>query len=623
MRKKIRWNIISFMLAMILAVMCGVMTYYNVCEPIDMMITDMLFSQIDSEIEDVPIRIIAVDEQTISELGEFDTWSRSVSAELVRTLMSGEEQPIVIGLDMLYEKEMDEEGDLAFVEACRNAGNICLVVRSQNVRGGKTPEKNSEEDDAETKESREEKELIYPYEALRAVVQTGIGDNFIASPGDTVRELTLSIQQEGSKMESFSALLYQAYQIHAGRESQLDEWSRGQQLRFNYSRSAGEYETYSLIDVLEGRVDVSRFANTIVIVGDYTTNSQYAAVPQVQGKQMADAALQANIVEAMLSMKLIKQFPDIMMAVLYGGFIFMCYYVVFLMKRKKGLLITFFVILIHFQLVIWLRNQYYIPFIPLWLFTLWAMFGGLLIVYIREKRNRAQLVRALETYVEPQLVEQILENPSFDPKLGGEKRDIAVLFVDIRGFTSLSEALLPEQIVSILNEYLELIARAVIKNDGTLDKFIGDAAMAFYNAPADLPDYELRAVRTAIDILDGAGALNEHCKEKYGKEVAFGIGIHCGSAVVGNIGCECRMDYTAVGDTVNTASRLEANAKAGQILISADLYERLIDVLEAEFIGELKLKGKSRAIAAYEVKKLLEGGEQNENVLHSENGSVG
>ena len=139
--------------------------------------------------------------------------------------------------------------------------------------------------------------------------------------------------------------------------------------------------------------------------------------------------------------------------------------------------------------------------------------------------------------------------------VGVESKDIAVLFVDIRGFTSLSESLPPEQIVEILNAYLELVAQAVAKHQGTLDKFIGDAAMAVFNSPTDLDDYEFRAVCAALELRSNAYVLNEKCKKEYGKQVSFGIGIQCGQAVIGNIGCDMRMDFTAIGDTVNTASR--------------------------------------------------------------------
>lgn len=185
--------------------------------------------------------------------------------------------------------------------------------------------------------------------------------------------------------------------------------------------------------------------------------------------------------------------------------------------------------------------------------------------------------------------------------LGGENRHIAVLFVDIRGFTPMSESLQPEQVVEILNEYLTLTTTSIFKNGGTLDKFIGDATMAVFNAPFDLDDYIYRAVCTALDIAAGSDELEKKLMQRFGKSVSFGIGVNCGPAVVGNIGCDFRMDYTAIGDTVNTAARLESNAKRGQILISSEVYEAVKDRIEATRIGVIPLKGKKDGALVYEV----------------------
>ena len=176
-----------------------------------------------------------------------------------------------------------------------------------------------------------------------------------------------------------------------------------------------------------------------------------------------------------------------------------------------------------------------------------------------------------------------------------------MLFVDIRGFTKLSEELAPEQVVEMLNEYLSLTTESIFANGGTLDKFIGDATMAVFNAPMDLPDYKEKAVRAALDIVRGAEKINERIKEKIGREVAFGVGVHCGTAVVGNIGCETRMDYTAIGDTVNTASRLEGKALGGQVVISEALYRSLETKLITEPLGAMELKGKAEPLQVYSV----------------------
>lgn len=170
----------------------------------------------------------------------------------------------------------------------------------------------------------------------------------------------------------------------------------------------------------------------------------------------------------------------------------------------------------------------------------------------------------------------------------------------------MSEALEPTQVVDVLNTYLNLTNDCIMNNEGTLDKFIGDATMAIFNAPLPLEDYVYKAVKCAWEMTQRAEEIGKELREKYSREVSFGIGVHCGKAVVGNIGTKMRMDYTAIGDTVNTTARLESNAKAGEILISKEVYERLKDRIEVTSYGtSIKLKGKSEGFEVYRVDKLL------------------
>ena len=180
-------------------------------------------------------------------------------------------------------------------------------------------------------------------------------------------------------------------------------------------------------------------------------------------------------------------------------------------------------------------------------------------------------------------------------------RNVAVLFVDIRGFTPLSESMEPEQVVDILNGYLELTTASIFRHGGTLDKFIGDATMAVFNAPFDTDDYIYKAVLAAWDIVQGGNRIEKEYLARYGKHVGFGVGINCGPAVVGNIGCDFRMDYTAIGDTVNTAARLEANAPRGTVYISEYVYERVKNRIQVEEVGEIPLKGKSKGVFVYSI----------------------
>ena len=217
------------------------------------------------------------------------------------------------------------------------------------------------------------------------------------------------------------------------------------------------------------------------------------------------------------------------------------------------------------------------------------------------------MLSSFKQYVDAKVVDELSKDDQFQIRLGGEKRTVAVLFVDIRGFTPLSESLMPEQVVKILNEYLALTTASILQNNGMLDKFIGDATMAVFNAPLDLDDYVFRAVQTALDMRKGAEKLAQNLQEQFGKTVSFGIGVNCGEAVVGNIGCEFRMDYTAIGDTVNTAARLESRAKPGEILISQAVYDTVKDRILAEEVGPMELKGKSNTVMVYRVLDVKEG----------------
>ena len=193
------------------------------------------------------------------------------------------------------------------------------------------------------------------------------------------------------------------------------------------------------------------------------------------------------------------------------------------------------------------------------------------------------------------------------------------MFIDIRGFTTLSEALEPGQIVEILNRYLDITSSEILAVGGTLDKFIGDATMAVFNSPFDLDDYEYKAVLAANNIRKRAKELEDECMRLYNKTVRFGIGVNVGEAVVGNIGSQKRMDFTAIGDTVNTASRLEGKALGGEIVISKALKERLDSRVITEFKDNLQLKGKADFVEAYRVIDVFDEPVSNEEIKDDNN----
>ncbi|HMZ07585.1 MAG TPA: adenylate/guanylate cyclase domain-containing protein [Anaerolineales bacterium] len=215
---------------------------------------------------------------------------------------------------------------------------------------------------------------------------------------------------------------------------------------------------------------------------------------------------------------------------------------------------------------------------------------------LTERKKLEAQRRLFERMVSPAVIEQLDPNSL---QLGGKRTEITAIFADIRGFTSYSETLAPEKLVRVLNLYLAAMAEAVLAQEGTIDKFMGDAIMAWFNAPVPQPDHTLRAVKTALAIRESVERLYKELPKE--SHLSFGAGIHFGDAVLGLIGTEKRLEYTAISDTVNTAKRLQENSTKNQILLSKDAYERVQKEVDARPVAEISVKGKAKPVEVYEV----------------------
>ncbi len=217
-------------------------------------------------------------------------------------------------------------------------------------------------------------------------------------------------------------------------------------------------------------------------------------------------------------------------------------------------------------------------------------------------RKTQDLVRqTFERFVSPSVVERLLMDPT-QVKLGGVLQEVTVLFADLEGFTSISERTEPEKLLSILNLYHSLIVSFIQKHVGTVDKFIGDGVMALYNTPLPQADHALRAIRTALDIRAALPVFYQQFEDEYRMKINFGI--HSGMAVVGNVGTQNLMNFTAVGDTVNVAARLQEMSANGQILISDAVYRLCSAPLKLNPIGYQTVKGRMEPALVYEVLEL-------------------
>lgn len=632
------YNIISLVIALVLGVSAALLSYSRFLYEADEMFTNFVYLYTPFEKADSRITIISIDDDTISKYGEYDDWSRQVLADAVNAL--NENNASIIGLDVDLSGIKDTEGDEALVEACKNAGNVVAIATADfdsadhdntadKAQSSTSPSDaaNNEPDNAsadKNSDSSQNNDLIlskpadssidwsdhkamsisFPYHELEDVVTTGISNAMQQSPDGIVRTAALSISYNDSDISSFASTIYMKYQDSLGQDYNMPNLSDDELFGFNRINNAQSYQIISLSDLLAGNADSSLIDGHITIIGalQIPDESMYYYQYLKSDYAQQEVLTETSIVQTLLNNKSVTDVPRLAMALL-AGFITALFSVI-LRKKKKlwHIILQFLCIAVGIFIAMninhmGLRVLLLVPMIFCVLAIIINLFFNL--IYANFEKRRMELT--LKMYVDSQVVDQISDFTPMELSSVSARKNIAVLFVDIRGFTSMSESLEPEQVVSILNEYFSVIYSSIIAWNGTLDKFIGDAAMAVFNAPNDVEDYVFNAVCAADDIQKNFEPLREKFMSEYGKEVHLGIGINSGTAIVGNIGCMGRFDYTAIGDTVNTASRLESKALPGQILISETVYAEVESRVSVDRVGALSLKGKAKAVETYQI----------------------
>lgn len=554
---------------------------------------------------DPSISVIGIDEKTLDALGPFSTWSREKVAELIELMCSDELfAPAVIGIDIGYYGLTGAEADDRLADAMRraNEAGTRVVLISLPTFSNVLTETESGKRVVENKVTLYEQ----PYEALRE--HAAVGHSYVLFDSDgVVRRSLQSVTVDGSVVNSFSYEVARAFKpdIAPPRTDAGGQWYipfTGRPYDYYGTKGAGS----SFVDVLTGAFPYQAFAGGVALIGPYAAGMGDAYFTSTsQSEQMHGVEIHANIVQALLEGR-----QKLALNNAYTLLITLAALIIALVCCERlDARISAPVIAVCSALCVlggvWLYNAGYVASFFYAAAGQWlAYISHTVIGYFDERRERRRMVDLLSRYLSPQVAAEVAKTGI---SLTGEKRDIAVLFVDIRGFTTLSESMPPEEVVRFLNRYLELTTSSVFANHGTVDKFIGDATMALFNAPCDLDDYVYRAVKAACDMVEGARAIADELELGDGRRVGFGVGVNCGEAVVGNIGTSFRMDYTAIGDTVNTASRLEGQAAAGQVIVSEEVWRRLQGRVEGEYLGERQLKGKAAGFRVYSVRGVSRG----------------
>lgn len=521
------------------------------------------------------IVIVAIDDKSLQEIGRWP-WDRSVFATTIEKLSSAK----VVGMDVAFFESTNAESDTLLAEALSNAGNVVLPVRftSFEQRKGRIVGKNP----------------LYPLPQFRNVTQTGYVNIQTDRDGIT-RSVNLDISGD---INSFASAMFQNYRAKA-------PVSYESRFLINYVDKPGTFTRYSLTDVNSGVVDTSTFDNKIVFIGATAPDlhDDYF-VPTSSGVPMPGVEIHANTLQTLITNRFISYEPTL--AVILSILVFALLTLWLLMNfsiRITGmvlLLVTIgyvFVAIKIFDTYGIILNIIYIP-----LTNVFAYSGLVTFFYVTESRARKFISDAFGKFVSPVVIEQLIENPE-KLKLGGETREITVFFSDIRGFTGISEILTPEQLVHFLNDYLTEMTNIILDSEGTVDKYMGDAIMAFWNAPLDQSDHPHRAAQSALDQMKRLKELQKLWEKDGLPYLDIGIGLNTGKAVVGNMGSYDRFDYTGMGDTINLGSRLEGvNKQYGtNIIVSNVTHDLIKDKFLTRPLDRIRVKGRKAPLMIFEL----------------------
>jgi adenylate cyclase len=382
----------------------------------------------------------------------------------------------------------------------------------------------------------------------------------------------------------------------------VDESGR---LLINYMGPAKTFPHYSITDIIHGRLSPDLFKDRIVIVGATATGIYDLRVTPFSSVYPG-VEIHANVIANILHQNFLEHsawvtFLDVLSIILFGLIIGLAIprvravYGIFL---SLGIMAAFIALntfaFIHYR--IWLNMIY--PLLTI------ATIYLLITVYryVTEEREKKKIRGAFQYYLTASVMNEILKDPS-KLKLGGDKKNLTVMFSDIRGFTTISEKLSPQELVHLLNEYLTAMTDIVFKYDGLLDKYIGDAIMAVWGDPVDQPDHALRGCRTALEMMNTLTNLQVKWQQEGWPHVDIGIGLNSGEMVVGNMGSAMRFDYTVMGDNVNLGSRLEGTNKeyGTHIIISESTYDAVKQDMFCRELDAVRVKGKKLPVKIYEL----------------------
>lgn len=391
-------------------------------------------------------------------------------------------------------------------------------------------------------------------------------------------------------------------EIRLGRKTiPVDRFGR---MLINYLGPPGMIPTFSAAAVMEGRLPAHVLKDKIVLVGATAVGIYDLRVTPFSGVSPG-VEIQATVMDNLLQGNFLAPLPFALPLSLVNVLVLGLIMGVVLPRLSAAWGFVFTLVLVEVYLagnyLLFRSGRQLEVFYPLAEIIL-VYLGITMQRFLMEERERVRIRQAFESYVAPAIVQDMLKHPE-RLRLGGERREITILFSDIRGFTTVSEELAPEALVRLLHDFLNPMSNIIINQGGTIDKYMGDAIMALFGAPLEQPGHARQACRAALEMVDTLERLNREWEAQGRPPLAVGVGINTGVAAVGNMGSDRLFDYTAVGDNVNLASRLEGLNKyyGTSILLSQSTTEALDDNLIIREVDKVRVKGKAQASGIFEV----------------------
>ncbi|MBI3638070.1 MAG: adenylate/guanylate cyclase domain-containing protein, partial [Candidatus Rokubacteria bacterium] len=528
-----------------------------------------------------PVVIVAIDDDTFDELNMQWPFPRSVHARLVDVLR--EAGASVIAFDVLFPEPsvLGPEDDAAFGEAVATAGNVVLGAAITVV----------------SERFYTKVDLNPPLPVIRRGA-AGVGAvNHTVDPDGHLRRALLEHRIGDDMTPAWDVAVYRTAVARGVPAAPL----RGtREILINFRGGPRTFGWVPYHRVVGGEVPPEAFRGKIVLIGGTSQTLQdLFSTPFARAREMPGVEVHANIIDTLLRGRPIREVPATislalaLLAALAGAWIATRWRVTGGAVAVLALWVALAVsVLALFAADVWFRG------IGITLAIAFGYGGAVLDAYVREQRDR----RRLSQFFSPAVLKEVVAQ-RHDVSLGSSRRLVTVFFSDIRGFTSISERIAPEQVAEMLREYLTEMTEVVFRHGGTVDKYIGDCIMALYNAPLEDPQHAVAAVRTALELQERTLAVSARWEQALGVEIRNGVGINTGEAVVGTMGSRQRLEYTAIGDTVNIAARLESLTKdyGVPIIISESTYALVRGRFLTRELGAVSVKGKAQPVRVYTV----------------------